>query len=235
MNRIRRPGLRRLGLAAAGAVALAGLVATVAVRHADTGVRLDARPESLAFGKEVYHFDTVAQMTATSHLVVYGSVSAVEPGRIASVDEDPAAVGGDIRLRNVTITVWDVLHNPKNMLVPPTITLEEEGWDEEGRGYLSNNVAWSEVGDSGYFFLRRDLDVSDPHTFLLASSDGRALEANGVLEPSNPQNELAGSISGMTAGLFNQTVTEASAAVAAGTLTASAPTANQPVIEESGT
>ncbi|MFG2052762.1 hypothetical protein ACGFI9_01905 [Micromonospora sp. NPDC048930] len=234
MSRFSRPGPRRWGLAAAAALVAAGLVATVSVGHADTGVRLDARPESLAFGKEVYHFDTVAQMTATSHLVVYGTVTAVEPGRTASVDEDPAAVGGDTRLRNVTIEVWDVLHNPKNMLVPPTVTLEEEGWDEEGRGYISNNVTWSEVGDAGYFFLRRDLDVSDPHTFLLASSDGRALEANGVLEPSNPENELATSISGMTAGLFYETVTDASAAVAAGTLTASAPTANQPVIEESG-
>jgi hypothetical protein len=206
----------------------------MAVGHADTGVRLDAHPESLAFGKEVFHFDTVEQMTATSHLVVQGTVAAVEPGRIASVDEDPAAVGGAIQLRKVTITVWDVLHNPKNMLVPPTITLEEEGWDEQGRGYISNNVEWSEVGDSGYFFLRRSPGVSDPHTFQLASSDGRTLVAAGVLEPSNPENEIAASISGMTASLFDQTVTTASAAVAAGTVTGSGPTADQPVIEESG-
>ncbi|MFR9777595.1 hypothetical protein ACL02O_16260 [Micromonospora sp. MS34] len=234
MNRFRRSGPRRWGLAAAGLLMAAGLVATVAVGRTDSGVRLDARPESLAFGKEVYHFDTVAQMTATSHLVVYGTVTAAEPGRVASVDEDPAAVGGDVQLRTVTIDVWDVLHNPKSMLVPPTITLEEEGWDEQGRGYIANNVVWSEVGDTGYFFLRRSYGVSDPYTFQLASSDGRALVADGALEPSNPENELAASISGMTAGLLDQAVVSASAAVAAGTLTASAPTADQPVIEESG-
>lgn len=232
MSRIRRP--RRWGLAAAGAAVAAALVATVSIGHADTGVRLDARPESLAFGKEVYHFDTVAEMTATSQLVVQGTVTAVGPGRLTGLDEDPAAVGGGVRLRNVTIEVWDVLHNPKNMLVPPTITLEEEGWDENGNGYIANNVAWSEVGDSGYFFLRRSYGSGDPHTFQLASSDGRALMADGVLEPSNPENDLATSISGMTVTQFDQTVVSASAAVTAGTLTASAPTADQPVIEESG-
>ncbi|SCG45406.1 hypothetical protein [Micromonospora halophytica] len=235
MKRIRRPGVRRLGLAAAGAVAVTALVASVGVGNADTGVRYDARPEGLAFGKEAYHFDTVEQMTATSHLVVLGTVLSAAPGRLGSVDEDPAAVGGDIRLRTVTLDVVDVLHNPKNLLVPPRITLEEEGWDEEGRGYVANNVAWSEVGDTGYFFLRRAAGVTDPHTFQLASSDGRALVVDGALKPSNPENDLATSISTMAPSFLNNSVVVASGQVAAGTLTPSVPTGDLPLPpEESG-
>ncbi|MFJ6194603.1 hypothetical protein [Micromonospora sp. NPDC092111] len=228
MEKLRRPGVRRLGLAAAGAVAVTALVAAVGVGRADSGVRYDSRPEALAFGKEVYHFDTVGQMTATSHLVVLGTVSSAVPGRLGSVDEDPAAVGGDIRLRAVTIDVSDVLHNPKNLIIPARITLEEEGWDEEGRGYVSNNVAWSEVGDTGYFFLRRSGGVSDPYTYQLASSDGRALVVDGALRPSNADNDLATSITTMGPTFLNNTVVAASGQVAAGTLTESMPTAELP-------
>ncbi|MET8119302.1 hypothetical protein [Micromonospora sp. NPDC005189] len=235
MEKLRRPGLRRLGLTAAGAVAVAALVAAVGVGRADPGVRYDAHPEALAFGKEMYDFQTIEQMTATSQLVVFGTVTSVQPGRMASTDEDPAAVGGDIRLRTVTISRSDILHNPKNLIIPASITLEEEGWDEEGRGYLSNNVAWSEVGDTGYFFLRRAAGVSDPYTYQLASSDGRALVVDGALRPSNVETELATSITTMVPSFLNNTVVAASGQVAAGTLTESIPTADLPLPpEESG-
>ncbi|MFG2070952.1 hypothetical protein ACGFKZ_29230 [Micromonospora tulbaghiae] len=235
MEKLRRPGLRRLGLTAAGAVAVAALVAAVGVGRADPGVRYDTQPEALAFGKEMYDFQTVEQMTATSHLVVFGTVTSVEPGRLASADEDPAAVGGDIRLRTVTINQYDVLHNPKNLIIPPSITLEEEGWDEEGRGYISNNVAWSAVGDTGYFFLRRAVGTSNPYTYQLASSDGRPLVVDGALRPSNAENELATSITTMAPSFLNNTVVAASGQVAAGTLTESMPTAELPQPpEESG-
>ena len=235
MKQLRRPGLRRLGLAAAGAVAGAAIVPAVGVGRADPGVRYDAHPEALAFGKEMYEFDSVEKMTATSHLVVRGTVTAVETGRLAGVDEDPEAVGGDIRLRKVTIGELDVLHNPKNLLVPPSITLEEVGWDEEGRGYIVNNVAWSEVGDTGYFFLRRAAGTTDPNTYQLVSSDGRALVVDGALRPSNAENELAASIITMVPGFLNNTVVAASGQVAAGTLSESVPTGDLPQPpEESG-
>ncbi|MEH1166649.1 hypothetical protein V6V47_14815 [Micromonospora sp. CPCC 205539] len=228
MEKFRRTGVRRLGLVAAGAVAVTALVAAVGVGRADPGVRYDAHPESLAFGKEMYEFQTVEQMTATSHLVVYGTVTAAVPGRLGSVDEDPAAVGGDIRLRTVTIDVSDTLHNPKRLIFPRMITLEEEGWDEEGRGYVSNNVAWSQVGDSGYFFLRRSAGTSDPYTYQLASSDGRALVVDGFLRPSNAETELATSVTAMLPGTLNNRIVAASGQVAAGTLTESIPTAELP-------
>lgn len=234
MEQLRRPGLRRLGLAAA-AVAVAAIVTAVGAGRADPGVHYDAHPEALAFGKEMYEFDTVEKMTATSHLVVFGTVTAVETGRLAGADEDPEEAGGDIRLRKVTIGQLDVLHNSKNLIIPPSITLEEEGWDEEGRGYIVNNVEWSEVGDTGYFFLRRAAGISDPYTYQLVSSDGRALVVDGSLRPSNAENELAGTITTMMPSFLNNTVVAASGQVAAGMLSESVPTGDLPQPpEESG-
>jgi hypothetical protein len=207
-------------------VALAALALTVG--FSGTSVRYDEQPEGTAEGKEPYHFTSVESMTATSHLVIYGEVTATAQGRFTGVDEDPAAVGGQVRLRNVTITVWDVLHNPKNALIPPSITLEEEGWDEQGNGYITNNVAWSQVGDTGYFFLRKAIGTN---VYQLASSDGRALVVNDTLQPSNPENDLANQIATMGPISFEMTVSQASQQYAAGQLSPATETADQPLTE----
>lgn len=215
---------RRWRLAGLGLTAAAALALTVAF-GGEPAITYDERPESVAHSKEMYTFDTVDSMVATSHLVVFGEVSAVGEGRFTGADEDGSTVP-QIRLRNVTITVHDVLHNPKNALIPPSITLEEEGWDSQGRGYLVNGVAWSEVGDTGYFFLRRSVGNADAYT--LTSSDGRVLSEGGVLVPSNAERELAGQITATQPDMFSIDVFNASQAYAAGTLPAAGPVGEQP-------
>jgi hypothetical protein len=224
VKKVRQFSARRLWLAGASFVALTALAVTVGLNG--TGVRYDAQPEGTADGREIYHFTDVASMTATSNLVVYGDVVSVDQGRLTGGEDDGAAVGGEIRLRSVTITVYSVLHNPKNLLVPPSIILEEEGWDDEGRGYITNNVAWSQVGDSGYFFLRKSVGAN---TYRLTSSDGRALIVNDSLQPSNPENELAGQIAGMQPTALNAAVQQASQQYATGQLGASLETADNPL------
>ncbi|MEV0458767.1 hypothetical protein [Catellatospora methionotrophica] len=216
----RRTRLAGLGLAAAAVLAL-----SVGFGGGDE-VRYDAQPESSAHSKEMYLFSSVDSMVATSHLVVSGTVTAVGEGRFTGADED-GSTASQVRLRSVTIAVDSVLHNPKLALVPPLITLEEEGWDALGRGYTVNGVAWSNVGDTGYFFLRRSAG-GDANTYVLTSSDGRVLNRGGVLSPSNSERELAGQITAIGSGMFGITVYNASQAYTAGTLPAAASVGDQP-------
>ncbi|WP_155368102.1 hypothetical protein [Catellatospora vulcania] len=215
---------RRWRLPGAGLAAAAVLALTVGF-GGQRQVQYDAQPESIAHSKEMYIFGNVDSMVATSHLVVYGTVSAVGEGRFTGADEDGTTTS-QIRLRSVTIDVQDVLHNPKLALVPPSIVLEEEGWDSQGRGYIVNGVAWSQVGDAGYFFLRRA--VGNPNAYELTSSDGRVLSRNGALQPSNTDRDLAGQITAIQPDMFGVKVYNASQAYAAGTLGAAGAIGDQP-------
>ncbi|MEV4417646.1 hypothetical protein [Catellatospora sp. NPDC049609] len=221
---MRQRDRRRLRLAGIGLAAAVATALTLGF-GGDPQIRYDEAPESVAHGKEMFSFSTVDSLLATSHLVVYGTVSAVGEGRFTGADEDGSTTS-QIRLRNVTITVDDVLHNPKNTLIPPSILLEEEGWDSLGRGYLLNGVAWSQVGDTGYFFLRRA--VGNANAYELTSSDGRVLSVNGALQPSNTEHELAGRITAIQPAMFPVTLYNASQAYAAGTLGAAGPAGSAP-------
>ncbi|MEV0805332.1 hypothetical protein [Micromonospora sp. NPDC050200] len=210
---MRQTSGRRLRLVGIGLAAAAGLALTVGF-GGEREVQYDAQPESVAHSKEMYFFSSVDSMVATSHLVVYGTVSAVGEGRFTGADEDGSTTS-QVRLRNATITISDVLHNPKLKPIPPSITLEEEGWDSQGRGYIVNGVAWSEVGDTGYFFLRHSFGTD---TYTLTSSDGRVLSKDGALVPSNTERQLAGQITAIQPDMFSVHVYNASQDYAAGLL-----------------
>ncbi|MEU5943394.1 hypothetical protein ABZ807_30490 [Micromonospora sp. NPDC047548] len=220
---MRKMSGRWLRLAGIGLATAAVLALTVGF-GGEREVQYDAQPESVAHSKEMYYFSSVDSMVATSHLVVYGTVSAVGEGRFTGADEDGSTTS-QIRLRNVTIAISDVLHNPKLKPIPPSITLEEEGWDSQGRGYIVNGVAWSEVGDTGYFFLQHSFGTN---TYSLTSSDGRVLSKDGALVPSNIERELAGQITTTQPDMFVLDVYKASQDYASGLLGSSDTVGSQP-------
>lgn len=201
---------RRSVIVTGTALAVAAL--TAAVSFAAGGPQLDRLPEENAHAKEVYSFDDVATMTATSHLVVLGTVVSVGPGRIVGEEAD-----GAIQLRSVGIEVLDFLHQRKTTILPRLLTIEEEGWDAQGRGYTVNGVEWSQVGDYGYFFLRKSDGVN---TYQLVSSQGRALVVDGVLHASAHHTPLAAVIEATSSSTMQATVQAASADYAAGLITA---------------
>jgi len=65
---------------------------------------------------------------------------------------------------------------------PASVLVEEEGWLASGVGYTMNDIGWSAVGDTGYFFLHQKSDR--PGAYRLTASNGRALIAGGAVRVS---------------------------------------------------
>lgn len=128
-------------------------------------------------GREVFDFDTVAEMASTSLAVVEAEVVQIAPGRSLGSEEE----GGVDQARDVTLSVTTSYKRPF-VSAPSTIVMEEWGWDEDGHGYQVENVTWSEVGDKGFYFLtRNDMGAR----WRLVSTQGRALmDAQGNLHSS---------------------------------------------------
>jgi hypothetical protein len=106
--------------------------------------------------KEVFSFESLPQMVATSDLVIEGTVQRVEPGRVVG--------GGDasIQFGQVTVSVDRVLFGRR---APANVVLEEYGLE---RGHPSR------VGDHGVYFLHRKTDA--PMFHRLVNSQGRFLD-----------------------------------------------------------
>lgn len=164
------------------AMSLAGLVAGAVLwgsgaAEGETAVHRDAQAERVMSGREVFDFDTVAEMASTSLAVVQAEVVQIAPGRSLGSEEE----GGVDQARDVTLSVTASYKRPF-VSAPSTIVMEEWGWDEDGHGYQVENVTWSKVGDNGFYFLTRD-DVDD--NWKLVSTQGRALaDAQGNLHSS---------------------------------------------------
>lgn len=108
-------------------------------------------------------------------LVFRGTVTAVAPGRAVG----PSA-SEQIRFREVTIRVDEVVRSTAS--TPASVLVEEEGWLASGVGYTMNDIGWSAVGDTGYFFLHQKSDR--PGAYRLTASNGRALIAGGAVRVS---------------------------------------------------
>ena len=134
---------------------------------------LAAAPSVRAFGKEVLAPESLAAMASASDLVFRGTVTAVAPGRAVG----PSA-SEQIRFREVTISRrGGAVHRPTR-----SVLVEEEGWLASGVGYTMNDIGWSAVGDTGYFFLHQKSDR--PGAYRLTASNGRALIAGGAVRVS---------------------------------------------------
>ncbi|HPZ68456.1 MAG: hypothetical protein KBG78_06890 [Dermatophilaceae bacterium] len=136
---------------------------------------LAAAPSVRAFGKEVLAPESLAAMASASDLVFRGTVTAVAPGRAVG----PSA-SEQIRFREVTIRVDEVVRSTAS--TPASVLVEEEGWLASGVGYTMNDIGWSAVGDTGYFFLHQKSDR--PGAYRLTASNGRALIAGGAVRVS---------------------------------------------------
>lgn len=132
-------------------------------------------PETILSGKQMFHFDSLADMTATSTVVVKARVEDVKVGRVVG-----AGSGDPMTLRAVSLAVLDVLAQQSPVGRPSTITLEEVGWDSSGKGLVQEGLTWSTVGDVGFFFLRRN----ESGAFDLVSTQGRILIYGDKLTPS---------------------------------------------------
>ncbi|MFJ2646556.1 hypothetical protein ACIO1C_07505 [Streptomyces sp. NPDC087420] len=147
----------------------------------------DTQAERIVHGRETLVFKNVEQLVGSSRYVIKATVTDIQPGRsVGSVEE-----GGVEQARDVTLRV-DVKFG--KITLPATIVLEEWGWDETGAGYQVENVAWSKVGDKGFYFLKRSDDV--PNRFRLMNTQGRALEAadGSLVLSADPESELTADI-----------------------------------------
>jgi hypothetical protein len=87
--------------------------------------------------KEVFSFESLPQMVATSDLVIDGTVRMVEPGRIVGAGD------ASIQFAQVTVSVDRVLFGKMDAAL---VVLEEYGLE---RGHPSR------VGDHGVYFLHQ--------------------------------------------------------------------------------
>ncbi len=119
-------------------------------------------PEDSVEGKEQFYFDNLAGMTENSTLVVRAEVTKVGVGETYGEDS-----GSPITTRSITLKPVEVARG--DVAVGQPLIYEEEGWNADRTGYVMNGVLWSEVGDQGWYYLRR----SNSGHYRLINSYGR--------------------------------------------------------------
>ncbi|WP_344482387.1 hypothetical protein [Glycomyces endophyticus] len=107
------------------------------------------QPESVYHAAEVRTFDNLGTMTASSALVVHGTAVEARPGETVVLDDgSEASVTG----REVVVEVDQVVFDRFGIEAPETVVVAEGFW-ENGIGYTLEGMPWTEVGQSGYFYL----------------------------------------------------------------------------------
>lgn len=189
-------------------VAALGAALVLAAIHA-SGRNLDGQPESFAHAEELYHFDDMASMAATADVVVHGTVQAIQPGRMMGEGR------GQLQVRALTVAVDEVLVSRKPLNSGSTITVEESGgWDSQGAGFMIEGVPWSEVGQSGYYFLTY---LPPFNAYRVINSQGRVLDAGGRLNPSG-SGQVADQVRAMTPPQLKDALARAQVDIQAGRL-----------------
>lgn len=128
--------------------------------------------------KEIFSFDSLPQLLATSDLVVLATVDSIGVGRVEGdghlegpppEGESEVEASGGLQLYDVDLNVERTLYGRD---VPSTISIEEDGV----------LVSPWHVGDRGVYFIERD-PISDHWRVL--SSQGRYLVTDGQVVASN--------------------------------------------------
>jgi len=149
--------------------------------------------------KELFNFESLPQMVATSDLVIEGTVQKVEPGRVVGEGH------GAIQFGQVTMSVNRVLFGK---IEPSRVVLEEYGL-EYGHP--------SQVGDHGVYFLTQKNDGRGPQFFRIVNSQGRYLDdGNGGLVAPNDQADWVKAVEGKSLSQLESDVEAAARAVAEG-------------------
>jgi hypothetical protein len=134
-----------------------------------------AQPENVAYFDEAVIFDDLGVMTASSDLVLQGTVVDATPG----VTHDfPDEAGGPETDRNIQLRVDRVVYNRHEIQVPDRIAVIE-GWWAEGEGYAREGMPWSTVGDKGFFYLAAE-DSDDPRGPYSYVSSSARITTNGT-------------------------------------------------------
>ena len=105
--------------------------------------------------KQLFYFDSLSQMVATSDLVIEGTVQSVEQGRVVGSRE------AAIQFAQVTLSVNRLLFGNFDST---GIVIEEYGLESSRP---------SQVGDHGVYFLHQKTDA--PQCYRLVNSQGRFL------------------------------------------------------------
>jgi hypothetical protein len=178
---------RRWRLALVLACAVPACAAVIAVATAGSSTDSSPPPSTAASpaaapsaqGKtvsEAYRYHDLAQMQATSDLVISGTVVAIEPGRAiggsGGKDEFPAeeeytVPSGAIRLNDVVVRVDEWLGGTSKTEPGSEIVLEEET-------PVAALAASSQIGDSGVYFVLEKAD--HPGAYGLSGSPARFLQ-----------------------------------------------------------
>lgn len=149
--------------------ALVGAASALLITSAGCGQdsrALTKEPERSVEGEEARWFETPAELAAGSPIIVKARVRKTGVGKTHPTTEDNAGW----TTRFATIEILETLKWPTPE-PPAEITLEEEGWDRNGVGYVVNGMTWSKAGDEGFYFLA----PLDGGTYGLTSSFGRVL------------------------------------------------------------
>lgn len=178
---------RAVWLAGTAVVAAAGVAAWILWPGTEPEP-FPERPEGVYAASDARSFTDIATMTASSALVVKGTVTATGPGETIEYDDGSGSVQTN---REVTITVEDVLYNRYEIEEPATVVMVEGYW-EDGVGYTREGMPWVEVGDSGYFYLAAPPpEHRESQTYSVIHLYGRVLlgEDQSVAVPGNWDDE----------------------------------------------
>jgi len=127
---------------------------------------------------EVHQFGNLREMVVESTAVVVGRVDQVRSGRTQGASHD--AIG----FKEYVLHVEDVL---KGSVEGDSLLLEEEAWSDTGAALIVNNVAPTQRGDRGIYFI--STKETRPY-YALVNSQGRYLEVGGKLRGSNHEDRL---------------------------------------------
>lgn len=175
---------------------------------------LTATPAMSGEAREVYTFDSLAQLMATADLTVEGSVRAIEKGKVVGagdIDGEPpkgesaVEASGGLQLYDITLHVADMVYARSDTGSPEPgddLTLAED----------LVLVAPFKVGEHGYYFLQ-DRPGGGLETL---SSQSRFLNQDGTMIPSNPDVEWAAPLVGMSESDFTAELAKARRAVESG-------------------
>lgn len=171
--------MRTRGRVVAIAATIALAVSAVALLKQDHRRTFTSTPERSVDGKEIW-YAAPADLAAASDLVLRGKVTDTGKGRTHM-----AGQGDEYTSRFVMLKIIEVLKGTST--AGATIRLQEEGWDQNGVGYVVNGFQWSKVGDEGYYFL----SPLSGGTWGVRGSHGRILVAGRDLGVSghDPDNE----------------------------------------------
>lgn len=152
--------------------------------------------------REFFQFTSLAEMVATSSVVIVGTVNALEPGRTAGSGMDQEVY------TNAVVHVDDQLFGGP---AAPDVRVEQLT-SFAGDPIVLDGVEPSKLGDHGIYFLRR----TDTGTYVLVSSQGRFLERGPRMVGTNAHDELVNRLVRLDMTTLAQRVREAKASVDSG-------------------